>query len=161
MRFDHYRLSVKTAQRTCQIIDNDIFIFLELRYLLRSLCLSDTCTSVLFFSLSVTPGGKGSPFFAEFIKYRRERCLARRFLCHLAPILHSHWPFCFFISTLSPMDSLWDQMSLKSLAEERCPGIWRKGVSGKKVRITVKVGSPAACGSMALELGKCAWTVKV
>lgn len=46
MHFDHYRLCVKIAQRTCQIIDNDIFIFLELSYLLRSLCLSDTCSSV-------------------------------------------------------------------------------------------------------------------
>lgn len=92
MRFDHYRLCVKIAQRTCQIIDNDIFIFLKLRYLLRSLCFffffSDTCNSVCCFSYSLSLlGGKREVFFfffAEFIKYWRERCLTRKVLFHLA-----------------------------------------------------------------------------
>lgn len=89
MRFDHYRLCVKIAQRTCQIIDNDIFIFPKLRYLLRSLFIyffPDTCNSVCCFShsLSLLGGKRELFFFAEFIKYWRERCLSRNVLFHLA-----------------------------------------------------------------------------
>lgn len=92
MRFDHYRLCVKIAQRTCQIIDNDIFIFLKLRYLLRSLCFFfffpiPVILYVVFLTLCHSWGEKERFFFfffAEFIKYWRERCLTRKVLFHLA-----------------------------------------------------------------------------
>ena len=53
--FDHYRVGMKiTHQRTCQIIVINNFVLVQLRYLLRSLCLSDTYNSLCCFSYSLS-----------------------------------------------------------------------------------------------------------
>lgn len=164
MHFDHYRLCVKMAQRTCQIIDNDVFIFLELRYLLRSLCLPDTCNSGCCFChpLSLWED-KGVLSLQSLLNVVVGRCLTWRGPPYLVrgstlPLAH---PLSFFNSGLH-------RFSVGSIALEVLSGRKMAGTSDGNgnsrvggVWVIEGSGTTRACCGMELEVGKGASTVQV
>lgn len=111
MGFDYYRLSVKiTHQRMCQIIDNVPYFYLSGTKISAKVFMFSQIPATLYVFLALTPGGKRSPFFAEFIKFWRERYLTRRVLSHFAQCSAFSSP----LPLLSLCNSLLPGFSLRS-----------------------------------------------